>query len=94
MVDWDGDGKQDLLIGTERNGVFFYRNIGTAKAPKLAEGKALELKTGDAEAGSRWRIDVADWNNDGKKDILVGTFSRRSGKDRKYGGSIWLFLGK
>lgn len=94
VVDWDGDGKQDLLIGTERNGVLFYRNIGTAKAPRLAEGKALELKTGDAVAGSRWRIDVADWNNDGKKDILIGTFSRRTGPKRKYGGNIWLFLGK
>ncbi len=40
-----------------------------------------------AKAGSRWRIDVADWNNDGKKDILMGNYSQRT-------GNIWVFLGK
>jgi hypothetical protein len=92
VVDWDGDGKKDLLVGCESSQVIFYRNIGTDKAPRLDRGKDLGLKVPKSEAGYRWRIDVADWNNDGKRDILVGNFY--SGGSRKAGGNIWLFLAK
>lgn len=92
IIDWDGDGKKDLLVGTEEPKVIFYRNIGTDKNPKLDRGKALDLKVPAGDAGSRWRIDVADWNNDGKMDILVGNFY--SGSGQKAGGNVWLFLGK
>lgn len=92
VVDWDGDGTNDLLVGCESSKVYFYRNVGTNKKPKLARGKALRLNGPGREAGSRWRIDVTDWNNDGKKDLLVGNFY--SGGVRRYGGHVWLFLGE
>ncbi len=91
VVDLDEDGTQDLVLGTEEEGVVFYRNIGTNQVPRLAKGVKLDLKVPKAEAGYRWRIDVTDWNNDGKKDLLVGTFY---GTSKKSGGHIWLFLGK
>ena len=35
-VDWDGDGKTDLLCGGERNRILFYRNVSDgASAPGL-----------------------------------------------------------
>jgi len=93
VMDWDGDGTKDLLVGTEEPKVFFYRNIGTNQKPRLARGEALDLKVpARTDAGYRWRIDVTDWNNDGKMDILVGNFY--SGSGSKAGGNIWLFLGK
>ena len=85
--DWDGDGKKDLLAGSEKPQIYFYRNIGTNKTPQLAKGKVLELKGSGFDSGYRCRIDVTDWNNDGKLDILVGNRN-------KSGGNIWLFLGK
>jgi len=91
VVDWDGDGKKDLLVGAEEPKVYFYRNIGTDKKPQLASGKELELKGPGQDASYRWRIEVTDWNKDEKKDILVGNIY--SGRGRA-GGNIWLFLGK
>ena len=93
VVDWDGDGKKDLLVGSEESKVFFYRNVGTNQEPRLARGTTLALKgPSKRDAGYRWRLDVTDWNNDGKKDLLVGNFYSAGEKD--YGGNVWLFLGE
>ena len=91
VVDWDGDGKKDLLSGSERANVTFYRNVGSSEQPKLAKGVNLGLKGPDFDKGYRCRIDVTDWNNDGKLDILVGNFFSNK---QPMGGNIWLFLGK
>lgn len=90
VVDWDRDGKQDLLFGTERAEVYFFRNTGTNENPNLEKGKRLELVGGDFSKGYRCRIDVTDWNEDGKLDLLVGNFYRHK---KPMGGNIWLFLG-
>jgi len=93
VVDFDGDGKKDLLVSTEPRKLTFYRNIGTARAPKLGKASVLEL-TGDGfEKGYRNRIEVVDWNNDGKLDILVGNYYSDR-QTRTSGGNLWLFLGK
>jgi hypothetical protein len=41
-VDWDNDGKLDLIAGDSSGHVWFFRNIGTAKDPKLAAGVLLK----------------------------------------------------
>ena len=97
LIDLDGDGKTDLLVGSESPRVMFYRNLGTNKEIKLDKGVALPLAGDGFEKGYRIRICVADWNNDGVLDILAGniyTSTSTDGKSRKSGGSIWLFLGK
>lgn len=92
VVDWDGDGKKDLLVGCERPKVLFYRNVGTDKNPELAKGKDLELKGPGFEKGYRCRIEVTDWNNDGRLDLLVGNRVRQAKPSS--GGNLWLFLGQ
>lgn len=92
VVDWDGDGKKDLLVGSADPKILFYRNIGTPDAPKLSKGVPLTLNGERFDETFEWRFAVTDWNNDGKQDLVVGNRCRR--KKPCLGGNLWLFLGK
>ena len=49
LVDLDGDGKLDLLVGQFGGGKLkLYRNVGTAEAPSY--GEATWIQAGGAEA--------------------------------------------
>ncbi|MCX5908395.1 MAG: VCBS repeat-containing protein [Deltaproteobacteria bacterium] len=91
VIDWDQDGRQDLLCGTEGSEIIFYRNKGTRERPVLAEGIPLQLEGNGYAEGVRARLQVLDWNNDGKLDLLIGNVYFQ---DNKSGGNLWLFLGQ
>ncbi len=80
-ADWDGDGDLDLLVGAENGAVYLYRNTGSATSPELgaaeelvSEGKITYGPDAPKEVrrGVRSKICTADWNGDGKLDLLVG----------------------
>jgi hypothetical protein len=45
VVDWDGDGIQDLLGGYFYNGwVYFYKNVGSNSQPSFVQGNEILLQ--------------------------------------------------
>lgn len=87
VVDWDNDGKQDLICGVEDGEVLLLLNAGTAKAPSFAKATPLKLGNKHLKGGMRVCPVVWDWNKDGKKDLLCAdefgkvTFFENTGTD-------------
>jgi hypothetical protein len=78
MDDWNGDGKQDMIVGNARGGITWYPNIGTAAAPQFASSKIVFTTDGkpmDIGIGSAPK--VVDWDGDGVKDLILGTHHNR-----------------
>lgn len=94
VADWDGDGLVDLIVGGVRQdktkGVYWLRNVGTKREPKLGEPQLLIADE------SRWAtngLSVADWNGDGRLDLIASRSERA--KETDYNPRqqrIWVYL--
>jgi hypothetical protein len=78
--DWDGDGRCDLLLSltvsfdkpADTCKVIFYKNVGSAESPAFASGKEIFATKTYPRLETYLQIDVADWDGDGKPDLLYG----------------------
>ena len=74
FVDWDRDGKRDLIGCHFENSVRFYKNIGSGAPgtePEFADPEGVTILTGSSPqmiSGA----DAVDWNADGDIDLLTG----------------------
>jgi hypothetical protein len=73
VMDWDGDGKLDLLVSNaieSFDGLRWYRNIGTKEKWVLARQPNIALNL-------PWNhyqlLDPIDWDGDGKTDLIAGS---------------------
>ncbi|MFH1419279.1 MAG: VCBS repeat-containing protein [Planctomycetota bacterium] len=76
VVDWDNDGRKDLLVGQADGSVKLFRNTNSDTAPMFDGGTFLQIGApgfkGDIDVGYRATPNAVDWNNDGNKDLVVG----------------------
>jgi len=76
-VDWDLDGDLDLVIGNLDGSIHLRLNVGTTTKPVFSsigtplQSAGREIMIGDGRNGHA-AVSVADWDNDGRFDLIAG----------------------
>jgi hypothetical protein len=71
--DWQGTGKLDLLVGNIDGHVYRIPNEGTARKPVFGKPQKLTADGKEIKVpGGHTHPVAADWNREGKLDLLVG----------------------
>ena len=86
MIDWNGDSKKDLIIGSENGQVLFYRNMGSDTWPTF---QVVETVAAGGAPINLYRVNpgVTDMDRDGINDLVCGAndgyiyFFRNSGSN-------------
>ena len=74
MVDYNADGKNDLLVGNGDGSLLCYINEGRNTRPRFTSPVTIEDISGNALAVESYCTPcVIDWNDNNKKDILLGS---------------------
>jgi len=78
VVYWDADNRRDLLVGLSDGRAKIYLNNGTIENPTFDEGTFLSAgEPGfkrEIDVGARATSSVVDWNDDARKDLIIGAF--------------------
>lgn len=73
VVDWNRDGKKDIIVGDDWGSIYYHENVGTNAAPLFDEMERMKLGDTWIRVGDGYsRPMPVDWNNDGVMDLLSG----------------------
>lgn len=86
-VDWNGDGRQDIIAGNSAGYILFVENLGGTPAkwatPRYLEARGETIRILAGENGAiqgpgeaKWGytvLSVADWDHDGRLDLVVNS---------------------
>jgi len=75
LVDVDGDGLPDLLVGSESEGIRYVRNVGSPSEPEFVDRGRLDADTRGLSSPI-----LRDLDADGERELLSGSAS---------GGLLW-----
>ncbi|MDI6751739.1 MAG: VCBS repeat-containing protein [bacterium] len=71
FIDWNGNGKEDLIVGDNEGCLWLFLNYGI-DTPQFDYGTKIKVNSEEVDVGENATAFVLDYNNDGKKDILIG----------------------
>lgn len=87
VLDWNGDGRPDIVTGERTGGLSVYINESAPGAREYKFREPVGIKLGTQEnAGALSRMRFADINGDGLPDALVGRSNGRIGIALNKGG--------
>ncbi len=69
LVDFDNDGDLDMLVGDGSGQLQLFANLQVPSKDQLYFGQGVSLNLPSMPGAVPF---VADWNNDGRKDLIVG----------------------
>jgi hypothetical protein len=85
-VEWDNDGRKDLLVGDMNGDVWLYLNQGTNAAPLFTQSQFVTLASGQPlHVYSRAAPCVVDLDGDGLKDLVLGQMNGQASFFRSLG---------
>lgn len=100
-VDWDQDHRMDLVMLDHEGYLAWFRrsNLPTEHARLLppvrvfvdVDGKPLQLNNNKAGGSGRRKIDLVDWDGDGRRDLLVNSTNAAWYRQIGFRDGTWVF---
>ena len=78
LDDWNGDELIDLIVGDDFGHLVWWPNLGSKKSPKFEYSRLIfDARAQPIDVGTHAAPKVCDWDRDGDRDVLIGTYRNK-----------------